>query len=191
MELLKKQALWVEAECLYPQFIIILTHAKQHLETYVLEHEGGSRALVDTKTATAISWKNPAGKEYIAAKDNVHRFPKAGTVLAGEFVPEERAKKVSFDRMIFKAASETYPAIEYRADVTLRADCLEYDITIKNSGAESITVDLGLDFKLNGAKVVAIKGYTGNTDTSVSLNSWAIPVGKFKETCFYAKIVPL
>ena len=54
-----------------------------------------------------------------------------------EFIPEERAKKLSFDRMIFKLVptEETRKVwdfdFEYRFDITLRADCLEWDLIIK------------------------------------------------------------
>lgn len=159
---------------------------KKHLETYVLEHEDGSRALVDTKTATCISWKDKTGTEYIVSKDNVHVLN--GATLKGEFVPEERAKKVSFDRMIFKTSVEDAPEIEYRCDVTLRPESIEYDITIKNGGAATKDVVQGLALKLqNGAKVTAIKGFKTSTDTSSEV-AWTIPVGKFKETEFYLKI---
>ena len=55
-----------------------------------------------------------------------------------KFVPEERAKKLSFDRMIFKLVptEETRKVwdydFEYRFDITLREDCLEWDVIIKN-----------------------------------------------------------
>lgn len=92
--------------------------------------------------------------------------------------------------MIFKSHSTKMPDIEYRCDVTLREDCLEYDVTIINAGGDSPKVTMALEFELaaRGAKVVAKKGYTSSTDTSVETDPWSIPVGKFKETGFYAKI---
>ena len=154
-----------------------------------MEHDNGSKALVDTKTATCTSWKTADGKEVITSAANVHRYPNLKTVLAGEFVPEERAKKVSFDRMIFKTSSEVHPDIEYRSDVTMRADSLEYDITIINKGASTQTVTMGLNFNIApGYKVTDKKGYTIATADSVATAEWTIPVGKFKETTFFAKI---
>ena len=175
---------------LKPMFDGTFKEAGAHLEKYVLEHENGSRAIVDTKTATCISWKNAKGVEMIAAPTNVHRFPSTSATLNGEFVPEERAKKVSFDRMIFKAIAEDNKDIEYRVDVTMRENSLEYDVVIKNAGATAHNVDIGLVFNLNGAKVTGKKGYKTGDDKSVSTGTWSVPVGKFKETEFYVKIEP-
>ena len=106
---------------------------------------------------------------------------------------EERAKKVSFDRMIFKNIETGVEGLEYRCDVTMRADCLEYDIVIKNAG-DAKSVSMALAFNIDaaaaakGAKVVAKKGYTEGTDSSVATGTWSVPVGKFKETEFYVKI---
>ncbi len=173
---------------LKPMFDGTFKEAGAHLEKYVLEHENGSKAIVDTKTATCISWKNAAGVELIASPTSVHMFPDAATPLKGEFVPEERAKKVSFDRMIFKCTPEGMSDVEYRVDVTMRADSLEYDVVLINSGKAPVPVSMGLNFNLNGAKVQSIKGYTTKTDTSVATGKWDIPAGKFKETAFYALI---
>eukprot|EP01038_Epipyxis_sp_PR26KG_P008713 gene8713-11774_t len=187
-------ALTAPGKNMKPQFDGTFKEAGAPLEVYVLEHENGARALVDTKTATCISWVDQNGVQVIGGKDNAHRFPNPSTVLDGEFFPEERAKKVSFDRMIFKTHSSALPDIEYRADVTLRADCLEYDITIINLGTTAPSVEMGLSFNIapdaaaKGAKVVSKKGYTVSTDNSVTTPVWSIPVGKFKETTFFAKI---
>ena len=144
--------------------------AGAHLEVYSLDHSCGAKALVDTETATAFSWKDASGKEYITSPAVVHMFPSTSTPIKGHFVPEERAKKVSFDRMIFKI--EEVPGmdqIEYRSDVTMREDCLEYDVTIINRSDRAQDVTMGLKFNLSGGmKVVAMKGYTQKTDDSVS-----------------------
>jgi hypothetical protein len=159
------------------------------LEKYVLEHDSGCKAIVDTKTATCISWKLPDGTELIASPASVHTFPNENTPLRGEFVPEERAKKVSFDRMIFKCTPEDKPNMEYRCDVTLRPGSLEYDITIKNFGSSPETISHGLKFNLKGgAKVVEKKKFASMTPTSVGTGTWTAPVGKFTETEFYCKI---
>jgi hypothetical protein len=172
---------------LKPTFDGTFKEAGAHLEKYVLEHENGSKAIVDTKTATCISWKKADGKELITSKDSVHKLN--GKTLTGEFVPEERAKKVSFDRMIFKTNPTDMPNIEYRCDVTMREDSLEYDITIKNAGADSPKIKIGLDLHIDGSvKVTKKTGYTESTDKSVTTGEWAVPVGKFKETEFYTLI---
>lgn len=175
---------------LKPTFDGTFKEAGAPLEKYVLEHENGDRAIVDTKTATCISWIHK-GVERISSPATVHRFPDLSTPVAGEFFPEERAKKVSFDRMIFKVEN-VGDHIEYRADVTMRADSLEYDITIKNPApdAKPKDVNMGLVFNLQGAKVTAKKGFTESTDNSVSVK-WTVPTGKFKETEFYVKISPV
>jgi len=179
---------------LKPQFDGTFKEAGAHLETYVLEHENGARALVDTHDATCVSFIDKDGVQVIGGKASVHRFPDAKTVLKAEFVPEERAKKVSFDRMIFKSTPEDDKEVEYRVDVTLREDCIEYDVTIKNFGASTKDIAIGLEFdvsaegKAKGYKVTAKKGYTESTDYSVATSKWTVPVGKFKETNFYTKI---
>ena len=77
-----------------PMFDGTFKKAGEHPTTFTLEHENGARAIVDTHTATCISWKTPAGKELIQqGKGTSHMF--MGAPLKGEFVPEERAKKVS------------------------------------------------------------------------------------------------
>ncbi len=173
---------------LKPQFDGTFKEAGAHLENYILENENGDRAIVDTKTATCISWMHK-GKERIASPASVHRFPTSTIVLTGHFVPEERAKKVSFDRMIFKVENAA-DGMEYRCDVTMRADSLEYDITIKNSSPNAKSVSQGLQFALKDAKVSNMKGFTEKTDCSVATGTWTVPVGKFKETSFFVKIDP-
>eukprot|EP00596_Hydrurales_sp_CCMP1899_P009237 CAMPEP_0119040320 /NCGR_PEP_ID=MMETSP1177-20130426/10205_1 /TAXON_ID=2985 /ORGANISM="Ochromonas sp, Strain CCMP1899" /LENGTH=174 /DNA_ID=CAMNT_0007005257 /DNA_START=183 /DNA_END=707 /DNA_ORIENTATION=- len=170
-----------------------MKEAGAHPDKYTLEHENGARAIVDTKTATCISWVDQNGVQIIGGGANVHMFPESKTPLGGHFVPEERAKKVSFDRMIFKN-TDGVDGLEYRCDVTMRADCLEYDIVIKNSTPDAVSVSMALAFNIEaaaaakGAKVVAKKGYTEQTDSSVATANWPVPVGKFKETEFYVKI---
>lgn len=96
--------------------------------------------------------------------------------------------------MIFKNIETGIDGLEYRCDVTMRADSLEYDIVIKNAANDAKSVSMALSFNIDaaaaskGAKVVAKKGYTEGTDKSVATGTWAVPVGKFKETEFYVKI---
>lgn len=95
--------------------------------------------------------------------------------------------------MIFKNTETGVDGLEYRCDVTMRADSLEYDIVVKNAG-DAKSVSMGLVFNIDaaaaakGCKVVAKKGYTEGTDVSVATGTWSVPVGKFKETEFYVKI---
>lgn len=174
-----------------PTFDGTFKEAGAPLEKYVLEHENGAKALVDTKTATCVSWVDQNGVQVIGGPHNAHFFPDVNTQLKGEFYPEERAKKMSFDRMIFKAHDD---GIEYRVDVTLRENCLEYDVVIINEKPEAKDVSMALKLNISpdaaskGAKIVAKKGYTESTDNTASTGKWTVPVGKFKETKFYIKV---
>jgi hypothetical protein len=163
--------------------------AGAHPETFLLENENGSKAVVDTHTLSIISWKTASGTELLSGKDSVlQTFPDAKTPIKGHFVPEERAKKLSFDRMIYKLNPTDLPTIEYRVDVTLREDSLEYDVIVKNLGDKPVDVSTGIKFNLkNGAKLSTVKGYTTKSDTAVETGKWSVPVGKFKETAFYVK----
>lgn len=163
--------------------------AGAHLETYVLEHENGARALVDTATATCISWITKDGKQLIEKNAGTAHFIN-GKPITTHFVPEERAKKVSFDRMIFKCFPDNIKGLEYRVDVTMREDTLEYDVTVKNSESSPIRVQMTLTPHITGsARISGMKGFTEKVGSeSVATSSWDVPVGKFKETGFYVKI---
>ena len=83
-----------------------------------------------------------------------------------KFIPEERAKKLSFDRMIFKLlpTEETKKVwdydFEYRFDVTLRADCLEWDVVVMNLGDKPFDVTLGMHtyYDVSSLQNVVISG---------------------------------
>jgi len=172
-----------------PSFDGTFKKAGEHPTEFVLEHENGSKCIVDTETATAFSWKKGKdGKEMITAKKSAHFIN--GSPVKGHFVPEERAKKVSFDRMIFKCNPTDMPDIEYRVDVTMREDSLEYDVIIKNAGATTKNVKLSLTPNHDGS--VGFKKMTGYTskvgEATVETAAWDVPVGKLKETAFYALI---
>jgi peroxiredoxin len=164
--------------------------AGAHPETYLLENENGARAVIDTHTLSCTSWKTASGKELMKGKDSIIQcFPDASTPVKGGFIPEERAKKLSFDRMIFKLNPEGLPDIEYRVDVTMREDSLEYDVIVMNAGKSTLDVTCGIKFDMDpSAKITKVTGYTTTTDKSVSTGKWTVPVGKFKETKFYVKI---
>lgn len=164
--------------------------AGEHPETYLLEHENGAIATVSTKSGGIASWKDVDGVQVMAAPGVVHKYPTMADVLVPHFVPEERAKKMSFDRMIFKANEGD---LEYRLDVTMRDTTLEYEVIIKNAGASTFDINTGLDITISpegkaaGYKVSQVKGYTIDGD-KVTSGPITIPVGKFKETYFYMMI---
>ena len=164
--------------------------AGAHPDTFLLENENGARAVIETDTLSCSSWTTAGGKQMMSGKTSILQcFPDAATPLKGHFVPEERAKKLSFDRMIYKVTPEGTD-IEYRVDVTLRDTTLEYDVIVKNLGAAAVDVSCGikLDGLANGAKISTVKGYTNKAEKAVSTAKWSVPVGKFKETAFYVKI---
>lgn len=164
--------------------------AGEHPKTYVLENDNKAKAIVDTHTARAVSWVDVNGIQVLDPKGIPHCFPDSNTLFKAEFVPEERAKKLSFDRMIFKALPNDIP-VEYRVDVTMRADCLEYDIILMNLGDKALQVSAGVEVNLSsqgksaGYKVTDFKGFK---DNSLKSGPITLPVGKFKETKFYFKI---
>jgi glucose-6-phosphate 1-epimerase len=86
------------------------------------------------------------------------------------FVPVERVKNPSFDRMIFKLiptekTMKIYPhKFEYRFELTLRADYLEWDLDIINLDDKPFDVTLGMHtyFDISSLKNVVISGpFTG------------------------------
>jgi len=173
--------------------------AGNHPKTFVLEHENGAMAIVDTKMAACVSWKSADGVELIKSDGIPHCFPTATSPIEKHFVPEERAKKLSFDRMIFKigelegGASDSMPGVEYRVDVTMREDSLEYDVILKNSDFREYEASVGLlinltdEAKAKGYKITGSSGYTSTSEEALSA-AVNIPEGKFKETTFYMKI---
>lgn len=100
-------------------------------------------------------------------------LPQHGFARDSLFIPEERAKKLSFDRMIFKLepTDRTKPLwdkhFEYRFDVTLREDCLEWDVIVINKGKEAFDVTLGLHtyYDISSLKNVVISGPFAGADT--------------------------
>ena len=165
--------------------------AGAHPETFLLENENGARATIETDTLSCSSWTTASGKQMMSGKDSIKQcFPDSKTPIKGHFVPEERAKKLSFDRMIFKLTPDDCPTIEYRVDVTLRDTTLEYDVIVKNLGTTAVDASCGilLNGLANGAKVSTVKGYTDKGEKAVGTAKWSVPVGKFKETAFYVKI---
>jgi glucose-6-phosphate 1-epimerase len=147
--------------------------AGEHLPQYILEMDNGSKAFVRTFGCNLFTWITKDGIEIIGKrKDAVaidsdskpyaggvpHCFPQFGPgeilqhgfARGMKFIPEERAKKLSFDRMIFKLepTAETEAIwnydFEYRVDVTLREASLEWDVIIMNKGDKPYTITTGL-----------------------------------------------
>lgn len=163
--------------------------AGDFLKEYVLENDNGAKAIVRTFGGNAFTYITKDGIEVMGKRADAvdiksdsapyaggapHCFPQFGPGALMQhgfargmaFVPEERAKKLSFDRMIFKLipTEETkkvfHHEFEYRFDITLRADCLEWDIVIINEGSEPFDITLGLHtyFDVSSLKNVVIEG---------------------------------
>jgi len=148
--------------------------AGAHPETFLLENENGARAVIDTHTLSCTSWKTASGKELMKGKGSILQcFPDASTPIKGEFIPEERAKKLSFDRMIFKLepTEETLKIwnhnFEYRVDITLRENSLEWDVIVINLDTQPWTCTLGLHnyFDVSSLANVVVSGAFSGADT--------------------------
>jgi len=158
-------------------------------DEYVLENDNGSKAIVRTYGGNVFTWVTADGTEVMGKRADAadaradekpyaggapHIFPQFGPgplmqhgfARGMKFIAEERAKKLSFDRMIFKlvATEETKKVwdhdFEYRFDVTLRADCLEWEIILINLGDKPYDATLGLHnyFDVSSLKNVVISG---------------------------------
>jgi glucose-6-phosphate 1-epimerase len=164
-----------------------------HPEEYVLEMESGAKAVIRTHGCNVFTWTTKEGVEIMGkradaaditkdekpyAGGNPHCFPQfgPGAILQHgfargmDFVPEERAKKLSFDRMIFKLVpTDETKAIwdenfEYRVDVTLRENSLEWDVIVINVGTAPYECTLGMHTYLDVSSLsnVVINGpFTG------------------------------
>jgi len=158
--------------------------AGEHLPQYVLENENGAKAIVRTYGCNLFTWITKDGIEIIGKRPDAvlddskpyaggvpHCFPQFGPgamlqhgfARGMKFIPEERAKKLSFDRMIFKLepTEETekifHADFEYRVDVTLRADSLEWDVIIINKGDKPYEATLGLHTYLDVSSLKNVK----------------------------------
>lgn len=169
----------------------------QHPEDYVLEMESGAKAVVRTHACNAFTWTLPDGTEIMGkspsavpitsddkpyAGGSAHCFPsfgpegfESGFASGMTFTPEERAKKMTFDRMIFKlqATDETKAKwgedFEYRVDVTLRDGSLEWDVIVINLGDKPFDCTLGMATYLDVSSLRNIKiSGQGVGDMSVS-----------------------
>jgi len=156
---------------------------------YLLENDNGARAIVRSYGGNTFTYTTKDGIEVMGKRADAadaradekpyaggapHCFPQFGPgalmqhgfARGMKFIPEERAKKLSFDRMIFKLEStEESKAVwdfdfEYRFDVTLRADCLEWEVILINLGDKPYDCTLGLHnyFDISSLKNVKISG---------------------------------
>eukprot|EP01035_Chromulina_nebulosa_P021109 gene21109-27353_t len=150
---------------------------------YVLEQQNGAVAIVRTFGGNVYTWKTKDGIEILGKQANAgspeaddkpyqggapHYFPKFNSELAAGtlFIQEERAKKLSFDRMIFKLVDtpktlEVFPhKFEYRYDITLKDDSLEWEIAVINLDTKPFDITLGLNtfFDVSSLKNVVISG---------------------------------
>jgi glucose-6-phosphate 1-epimerase len=157
--------------------------------------DNGSKAIVRTYGGNCFSYITADGIEVMGKRKDAtdpradtkpyaggapHCFPQFGPgalmqhgfARGMKFIPEERAKKLSFDRMIFKLepTEETLKVwdydFEYRFDITLRADCLEWDLIIMNKGEKPFDVTLGMHnyFDVSSLKNIVISGpFSGAT----------------------------
>lgn len=167
--------------------------AGDFLKEYVLEMDNGAKAICRTFGGNAFTYVTKDGIEVMGKRADAvdvssdsapyaggapHCFPQFGPGALMQhgfargmaFVPEERAKKLSFDRMIFKLipTEETkkvwHHEFEYRFDITLRADSLEWDVAIINEGTAPFDVTLGFHnyFDVSSLSNVVISGpFTG------------------------------
>lgn len=168
--------------------------AGEHLKEYLLENENGSKALIRTYGCNAFSWITADGTQVMGTRNDApmgdkmdskphpggapHCFPQfgPGAILQHgfargmKFIPGERAKN---DRMIFKLepTEETLKIwnhnFEYRVDITLRENSLEWDVSVINLDAQPWTCTLGLHnyFDVSSLSNVVISGSFSGADT--------------------------
>eukprot|EP01041_Mallomonas_annulata_P006054 gene6054-12207_t len=158
--------------------------AGEHLPEYVLENENGAKAIVRTYGGNLFTWITKDGIEIMGKRPDAVRddskpyaggaphcfpqfgpgaLPQHGFARGMKFIPEERAKKLSFDRMIFKLEPDEETKkiydfdFEYRFDITLRADSLEWDVILINKGDKPYSATLGLHTYLDVSSLKNVK----------------------------------
>eukprot|EP00608_Synchroma_pusillum_P008208 CAMPEP_0198419538 /NCGR_PEP_ID=MMETSP1452-20131203/280_1 /TAXON_ID=1181717 /ORGANISM="Synchroma pusillum, Strain CCMP3072" /LENGTH=309 /DNA_ID=CAMNT_0044139669 /DNA_START=28 /DNA_END=957 /DNA_ORIENTATION=- len=96
-------------------------------------------------------------------------LPQHGFVRGMQCIPEERAKKLRFDRMYYKflpteETKRVWPYdFELRYQVTLFADCMEFDAQVINEDSKEMEITFGLHTyfdvtSLANAKVTGLSG---------------------------------
>jgi glucose-6-phosphate 1-epimerase len=94
------------------------------------------------------------------------KLPQHGFLRTTKFIQEERAKKLSFDRMIYKVVDteetlKIFPyKFEYRFDITLRDDSLEWEVIVINLDSKPFDITTGLHnyFDVSSLKNIVISG---------------------------------
>lgn len=155
----------------------------------MLEQQNGARAVIRTYGGNCYTYKTADGIEVMGVRADAvdvksdskpyaggapHCFPQFGPgplpqhgfLRSTKFIQEERAKKLSFDRMIYKVVDtpETLAVwpfkFEYRFDITLRDDSLEWEAIVINLDEKPFDVTLGLHnyFDISSLKNVVING---------------------------------
>lgn len=162
-------------------------------DIYTLEHEG-SKASIRTYGGNCFSWKTKDGIEIMGTRKDAilddskpysggvpHCFPQfgPGAILQHgfargmRFIPGERTKNESLDKMTFTLLSneETKKIwnyeFEYKCDITLRENSLEWDIQITNLDSVPFDITFGLHdyYDISSLKNVVIKGPFQNSST--------------------------
>jgi len=161
----------------------------QAFPEYVLEQQNGARAVIRTYGGNCFTYKTADGVEVMGKRGDAadpredakpyaggapHCFPQFGAgplpqhgfLRSTKFIQEERAKKLSFDRMIYKVVDtpETLAVwpfkFEYRFDITLRDDSLEWEAIVINLDEKPFDVTLGLHnyFDISSLSNIVISG---------------------------------
>jgi glucose-6-phosphate 1-epimerase len=164
------------------------------IDIYTLENENGSKASIKTYGGNCFSWKTKEGIEIMGVRKDVikddskpysggvpHCFPQFGPGIllqhgfarGMKFIPGERTKNESLDKMTFILLSneETKKIwnyeFEYRCDITLRENSLEWEIIITNLDCVPIEITFGLHdyYDISTLNNVVIKGPFLNSST--------------------------
>lgn len=174
---------------LKPMFDGSFAEAGAPLPQYNLEMDNGAKAIVRTYGGNCFSYITKDGIQVMGTRKdavdvssdskpyaggNPHCFPQfgPGAILQHgfargmKFIPEERTKKLSFDRMTFKLipteeTKKIWPKhFEYRFDITLRDDSLEWDLIVINEDKEPWDITLGMHtyFDISSLNNVVITG---------------------------------
>lgn len=154
-----------------------------------MEMANGAKAVVRTYGGNVFSYRTADGIEVMGTRADAdtaftdakpyaggvpHCFPQFGPGALMQhgfargmaFVPVGRTKESSFDRMKFKLVptEETKKiwdySFEYAFEVTLRDDCLEFDVVVKNYGDKPFDITLGFHnyFDVSSLSNVKIEG---------------------------------
>lgn len=159
------------------------------LPEYLLEQQNGAKATVRTFGGNVYTWTTKEGIEILGKRKDAVAFdndvkayaggaphcfpqfgpgalPQHGFARDRKFIQEERAKKLRFDRMIFKLVDteetlKIWPyKFEYRYDITLYDDALEWEVILLNLDDKAWEATLGLHtyYDISSLKNIVIEG---------------------------------